>query len=162
MDETIAAETAPPAFQPLFDAEGTRKVLQALGRAAAASLASGIAISTGEPQSVESTLRIQSEIYAAFTSLAYRDPSMPALTELAQEEPVAKLLSAINRFGAAAVAAGVIGSSGRRHSVGDAMRTYWQVMQTMWPVERPVARPGEPAGGAPPKGERRAKGETQD
>jgi hypothetical protein len=158
MDETIAAETAPPAFQPLFDAEGTRKVLQALGRAAAASLASGIAISTREPQSVESTLRIQSEIHAAFTSLAYRDPSKPAVTELAQEEPVGKLLSAINRFGAAAVAAGVIGSSGRRHSVGDAMRTYWQVMQTMWPG----APPGEPAGGAPLKGETRAKGETQD
>ena len=146
MDETLAAKAAPPASQPLFDAEGTRKVLQALGRAAAASLASGIAVSTGKPQSVESTLRIQGEIYAAFTSLAYRDPSMPAVTELAQEEPVTKLLSAINRFGAAAVAAGVIGSSGQRHSIGDAMRTYWQVMQAMWPV----ARPGEAAGEAPP------------
>jgi hypothetical protein len=146
MDEIISAETAPPPPQPLFDAEGTRRVLLALGRAAAASLASGIAISTGVPQSVEATLRIQGEIYGAFTSLAYRDPSMPAVTELAQEEPLSKLLSAINRFGAAAVAAGVIGSSGKRHSVGDAMRTYWQVMQAMWPVAHPEEAP--PKGGA--------------
>jgi hypothetical protein len=140
MIESVAPDSVLSPPQPLFDGEATHKVLLALGRAAAASLASGIAISTGKPQSVESTLRIQGEIYAAFTSQAYRDPSMPRVTELAQEEPVTKLLSAINRFGAATVAAGVIGSSGRRYSVGDAMRTYWEVMQTMWPV----ARAGDP------------------
>ena len=133
MPESNARGSNGSALQPLFDAESTRKVIVALGRCAAASIASGVALSTGQPQNIEATLRIQREVYNAFTSLAYRDPSLPAVTELAQEEPVTKVLSALNRFGAAAIAAGVIGSSGKRHSIGDAMRTYYQVVATMWP-----------------------------
>lgn len=124
---------------PLFDEEAVRKLILALARCTAASLASGIALSTGEPQSIASTLRIQREIYNAFTSLAYRDPSLPPLTELGLEEPVTKVLSALNRFGAAAIAAGVIGSSRKRHSIGDAMRTYYEVVKTMWPPEATAA-----------------------
>jgi hypothetical protein len=133
MDEQKISIPASPVVQPIFDAESTRRIVVALGRSAAASLASGVAMSLGKPQSVEAVLRIQREVYAAFSSLAYRDPSLPALTDLAQEEPATKVLSAINRFTAAAVAAGVIASSGYRHSIGDAMRTYYGVLATLWP-----------------------------
>jgi hypothetical protein len=125
-----------PSPQPLFDAASAREMVLALGRAAAASLASGIAISTGEPQTLEATLRIQREVYAAFTSLAYRDPAMPVVAAPAEEEPAAKVLAALDRFGAAAIAAGVIGSSGQRQSIGDAMRTFARVMETMRPITR--------------------------
>ncbi len=145
MPDSPAGDPAAPSVQPLFDAQSVRKLVLGLGRAAAASLASGIAVSTGEPQTIDATLRIQREVYAAFTSLAYRDPAMPAIVPLADEEPVMKVLSALNRFGAAAVAAGVIGSSGQRQSIGDAMRTYWRVMQAMWPQEAM----GEAKDGAP-------------
>ncbi len=146
MADSPAGDAVSPPLRPLFDAASIRKMVLALGRAAAASLASGITISTGEPQSVEATLRIQRAVYAAFTSLAYRDPAMPAVGALADEEPVTKVLSAINRFSAATVAAGVIGSSGQRQSIGDAMRTYWHVIQTMWPEGAPGEAPGEAPG----------------
>ncbi|MDA8048972.1 MAG: hypothetical protein M0002_03020 [Rhodospirillales bacterium] len=133
-------------LQPLFDAESTRKVIVALGRAAAASIASGIAISTGRPQDITATLRIQREAYDAFSNLAYRGRSLPAVSAFAQEEPVTKLLSAINRCGAASIATGVIGSSGRPHSVGDAMRTFYEVMAAMWPRDPNVAEPATAAG----------------
>jgi hypothetical protein len=152
MPKSSARSSAELAPQPLFDAESTRKMIVALGRCAAASIASGVALSTGQPQTIEATLRIQREVYNAFTSLAYRDPSMPALTELAQEEPVTKVLSALNRFGAAAIAAGVIGSSGKRHSIGDAMRTYYRVVATMWPTAAGVSGHGagdDPSAEAP-------------
>ena len=53
---------ASPAVQPMFDAESIRRMVVALGRSAAASLASGVAMSLGEPQTVEAVLRIQREV----------------------------------------------------------------------------------------------------
>jgi len=152
MSESSARETVEPPVQPLFDAESTRKVIVALARATAASLASGIAISSGEAHDVDATLRIQKEVYDAFASHAYRDPSLPPLSSLAQEEPVTKLLSAINRFGAAAIASGVMGSSDHPYSVGAALRVFYEVTATMWPREPkstdPAAEPAEePAAG---------------
>ncbi len=129
----------PPAA-PLFDAASTRKMILALGRAAASSIAAGIAISTGQPQDIRAVLRIQKEVFNAFSSLAYRDPSLPPISELAEGEPAIKILSAINRFSAAAISHGVIASSGQPHSVGDAMRTFYGVMATMWPSEPAAAR----------------------
>ncbi|MGH7188016.1 MAG: hypothetical protein ACREF0_02400 [Acetobacteraceae bacterium] len=142
----------PPAA-PLFDAASTRKMIVALGRAAASSIAAGIAISTGQPQDIRAVLRIQKEVFNAFSSLAYRDPSLPPISEFAEDEPAIKILSAINRFSAAAISHGVIASSGQPHSVGDAMRTFYSVMATMWPSEPPAAReaaaPGADGAGAP-------------
>lgn len=133
---------------PYFDSEATRKMIAALGRAAASSIASGIAISTRQPQDIRAVLRIQNEVFNAFSSLAYRDPSLPPISALAQEEPATKILSAINRFSAAAISNGVIGSSGRLHSVGDAMRTFYGVLAVMWPSEAAAAGAGDEA--APP------------
>ncbi|MGH7102210.1 MAG: hypothetical protein ACREFJ_07415 [Acetobacteraceae bacterium] len=142
----------PPAT-PLFDANSTRKMVIALGRAAASSIAAGIAISTGQPQDIRAVLRIQKEVFNAFSSLAYRDPSVPPISELAEEEPEIKILSAINRFSAAAISHGVIASSGQPHSVGDAMRMFYGVMATMWPSEpaasRERAAPAADRAGAP-------------
>ncbi len=144
MSESGSEGPAEPPVQPLFDTESTRKVILALARAAAASIAAGIAISTGEAQDIEATLRIQKEVFHAFTTLAYRDQSLPPVTALAEEEPAIKIISAINRFSAAAVTNGVIGSSGKASSVGDAMRTFYRVLTAMWPPE-PGASPPEEA-----------------
>lgn len=129
-----------PPTAPLFDAESTRKMVVALGRAAASSIAAGIAISTGQPQDIRAVLRIQKEVFNAFSSLAYRDPSLPPVSGLAEDEPAIKILSAINRFSAAAISHGVIASSGQPHSVGDAMRMFYGVMAVMWPNEPAAAR----------------------
>lgn len=135
MAETEREERMEPHLRPLIDAESTRKVILALARAAASSIAGGIAISTGKPQGIEATLRIQKEVFHAFTTLAYRDQSLPPINPLAEEEPVIKIVSAVNRFSAAALTNGVIGSSGKPHSVGDAMRTYYKVLTAMFPPE---------------------------
>ncbi|MGH7067613.1 MAG: hypothetical protein ACREFO_07945 [Acetobacteraceae bacterium] len=62
-------------------------MIAALGRAAVSSIASGVAISTGQPQDIRVVLRIQKEVFSAFSSLAYRDSSLPPISALAQEEP---------------------------------------------------------------------------
>jgi len=145
MSEAIREDPAEPPVQPLFDEESIRKMILALARAAASSIAAGIAISTGEAQDIEATLRIQKEVFHAFTTLAYRDQSLPPINRLAEEEPAIKIVSAINRFSAAAVTNGVIGSSGKACSVGDAMRTFYRVLTAMFPPETPAPQPEEAA-----------------